>query len=264
MEHFGTNGRKIAILAAISAAAVVSGCSTAGQNMAKQTKLHVIPGKQLQATGPNYEFCEVALVYGSLMEKTVANFYNPTGIGHCSPEQFAQIAKDKEQIIKQTGAKDAFLHPSRHWTWDEFWGYEVGEERQFGPIKMVYVGVVPVDAIKQAAGAGHYQPAPISRNYKYLFKKGTQVYLLDTPDGKAFVMQSWSNVVNKGEMASNLWNLGTQLKQLPPGWKYRTRVLDRDLTVQPPAPTHLAWLLQDEFQNTYQGCGYDAACNYVP
>jgi hypothetical protein len=41
-------------------------------------------------------------------------------------------------------------------------------------------------------------------------------------------------------------------------------VLDRDLTVEPPPPNHLAWVTQDEFLNTYQGCGYDAACNYVP
>ena len=29
-------------------------------------------------------------------------------------------------------------------------------------------------------------------------------------------------------------------------------------------PNYLAWVTQDEFNNTYQGCGYDAACNYVP
>jgi hypothetical protein len=26
----------------------------------------------------------------------------------------------------------------------------------------------------------------------------------------------------------------------------------------------MAWITQDEFLNTYQGCGFDTACNYVP
>jgi hypothetical protein len=52
--------------------------------------------------------------------------------------------------------------------------------------------------------------------------------------------------------------------EIPPGWKFWTKVLDRDLTVQPPAPKHLAWVTQDEFNNTYQGCGYDTACSYTP
>jgi hypothetical protein len=252
------------MLVTIAAAMALGACATAEQNMAKQEKVHLIPGKQLQATGPNYQFCEVAVFYGTSMENAVADFYSPTGIDHCSPEQFAQIEKDKEQIVKQMGARDAFLNPSRQWTWDEFWVYEVGDVQQFGPVKMVYMGVVPVEVVKQAVGAGHYHPGQISRSNKYLYKKGSTVYPLDMPDGKVLVMQSWTNFVNKGETPAHLKDLGSQFKQLPPGLKFRAKVLDRDLTVQPPPPNHLARLTQDEFQNTCQGCGYDAACNYTP
>ena len=52
------------------------------------------------------------------------------------------------------------------------------------------------------------------------------------PDGNALVMQSWTNYVNKGETADNLKDLSSQFKQLPPGWKFRTKVLDRDLTAE--------------------------------
>jgi hypothetical protein len=45
------------------------------------------------------------------------------------------------------------------------------------------------------------------------------------------MMQSWTNFTNKGETAANLKDLGSQFKLLPPGWKFRTKVLDRDLTV---------------------------------
>ena len=47
--------------------------------------------------------------------------------------------------------------------------------------------------------------------------------------------------------------------------KVITDLLDHSLTPpEGPAPNYLAWVTQDEFNNTYQGCGYDAACNYVP
>jgi len=265
MKTVSSLGLKCVALAAVAGAVFLAGCATVEQNMAEQSKLHLIPGKQLHVTGPNYQFCEVALFYGTSPENAVADFYNPTtGTEHCTPEQFAQIEKDKAQIVKDNGARDAFLNPTRYWTWDEMWIYELGDVKQFGPVKMAYMGVVPVEVMKAAVGAGHYHPGQINRSNKYLYKKGTTVYLLDMPDGKVLIMQSWSSATNKGETADNLKDLGSQFKQLPPGWKFRTKVLDRDLTVEPPPPNHLAYVTQDEFNNTYQGCGYDAACNYTP
>ena len=129
MKTFERQFATMAILAAVSAAAFISGCATAEQNMAEQQKLRLVPGKQIHATGPNYQFCEVGLFYGTTLENAVAVFYNPTPASNTArPEQFAQIEKDKAQIIKDNGARDAFLNPSRYWTWDEFWVYEVGDE----------------------------------------------------------------------------------------------------------------------------------------
>lgn len=237
---------------------------TAEQNMEKQRKQHLISGKTLKAKGPNYQFCEVAPIMGTTKENAVANFYNPTGIAHCTAEDFEKIVAQKDQIIKDAGAIDVFLNPSRYWTWDEFEIYEVGEEMMFGPVKMAWMAVVPMVEMKKAVGDGHYHPSQIYRNNKFLYKKGTRVYLLDMPNGNVLVMQSWTSYVIKDQTADKLKDLGSMMKLLPEGWKFRTKVLDRDLTVSPPPPTHLGWVTMDEFMNTYQGCGYDAACNYVP
>ena len=67
-----------------------------------------------------------------------------------------------------------------------------------------------------------------------------------------------------GEVDTPLTLTWSQFKELPPDWKFRVKVLDRDLAITPPAPDHMAWVTQDEFLNTYEGCGYDTACNYVP
>src|SRR4029450_4499353 len=130
------------------------------------------------------------------MGNAVANFYNPTGIDHCTPEQFAQL--DAEKITKEMGAIRTFLNPSRQWVFDEVWVYEVGEDRQFGPVKFAWVAVVGAEAMEAGVGKGHYHPGQIYRYNTFLFKKGTPVYLLDMPDGKVLVMQSWTNAVNKG------------------------------------------------------------------
>ena len=66
------------------------------------------------------------------------------------------------------------------------------------------------------------------------------MYLIDIPEsdgGGVMVMQSWTSFENKGETADNLKDLGGQFKKLPPGWKFRTKVLEEELRVAPPPPT---------------------------
>src|ERR1035441_7819232 len=92
----------LALVVMLTAVCGAAFAQTAEQNMAAQSKQHIIPGKQLHAVGPNYEFCEVAPIVGTSKENAVANFYNPTGVDHCSPEQFTQIVGDKEKIIKRS------------------------------------------------------------------------------------------------------------------------------------------------------------------
>ena len=78
MKAVENRGSRFAALAAVACAMLLFGCATAEQNMAEQQKLHLVPGKQIYATGPNYQFCEVGLFYGTSAENAVAIFYNPT------------------------------------------------------------------------------------------------------------------------------------------------------------------------------------------
>jgi hypothetical protein len=57
-----------AVLTVVSGVAFAQGTQTAEQNMAAQSKQHIIPGKQLHAVGPNYEFCEAAPIVGTSKE----------------------------------------------------------------------------------------------------------------------------------------------------------------------------------------------------
>ncbi len=68
------------------------------------------------------------------------------------------------------------------------------------------------------------------------------------PNGRAYVMQAYAQIVDRGLTRSKLRGLGARLK-LPAGWRYRTRTLRRDLALTTYGRTTV---IQDELQNTYQ------------
>jgi hypothetical protein len=267
MKFVGRPVREFALLAASLRTVVLTGCASLDQNIAKSKKEYIVPGKEIHVTDMNnYPFCEIGLITGTSMSNAVANIWNSTGVSDCPPDKIAAIEADQgARIQKATGARKVWINPRRHWTFNEFWVYEVGAPRDFEGVMASWMGVLGVEPLEAATVKGDYSPGLIYRHNKFLFKAGATVYLLDASDGKGvFVMQSWTDHFNKGETAENLKDLGSQFKHLPPGWKWRVKVIDRDLSIAPPPPGRLAHVMQDEFRNTYQGCGYDAACTYTP
>lgn len=61
-------------------------------------------------------------------------------------------------------------------------------------------------------------------------------------------MQAYSQIVDKKLKLKDLAGLGSKLA-LPADWKFRTRTLKKDLTLNTVGATTV---LQDELQNTYQ------------
>jgi len=279
-KKFGGNegSQKVAVLAAVLCAVLLAGGgatdvlaqavpgNTLEQNMAESVKKYVVPGKEIHLTdmGGKYAFCEIWLATGTTKANAVFNVWNTTG-GSCPADKVAALEADKGASIKAaTGAEGVYVNPWRQWAFDEFWAYKVGEQRDFGGVIGYWMAVVPVEAAEKATMQGHYHPGQIHRTNAFKYNKGTTVYLLDMPDGKVLVQQSYTNHVLKDLTFENRKDLGSKFKELPPGWKFRVKVLNRDLTISPPAPDHMAWVTMDEFMNVYEGCGYDAACNYVP
>jgi hypothetical protein len=263
MEYLGKTARRIGVLAAVSGAVLLSGCNTAEQNMEASRKKNLVPGKQLSvaAEGDNLVFCEVALITGTSKANAIADFYNSTGTDICTPEKFAGL--DKETIKKETGAREVFLNPSRRWTFDQLDVFEDGVERTFDGIKMTWMGVVPVSELEKGVTKGHYVPGYIFRNNQYTFKKGREIHILDAPDGEVFVMQSFTNFKQQKVTIDNIRDLGGVLT-LPPGWKFRSVVLDRDLIVNQKRTKGLAHVFQDDMLNAYQGSDGGKAFNFVP
>ena len=146
---------------------------------------------------------------------------------------------------------------------DQLWSYGIGETKDFDGVKATWMGAAALEDFMKAVGKP-YAPLETNRASKYLYEKGKPVFLLIPPDGKTvFVMQSYTDHVEKGLSMDKLAQLGSMLT-LPAGWIFKTRELDQDLTIAPPAPSYTAHTVVDNFGNVYAGCGFDAACNYVP
>jgi hypothetical protein len=146
---------------------------------------------------------------------------------------------------------------------DESWIYLVGATQEYDGIKSAWMGSVSPEGLKAAMGKPYVSLHP-ARASKYLYKKGEPVFLLIPPNSKGvWVMQSWTNHVQKSLTYDALSQLRSMLT-LPAGWRFETKVLDRDLTITPLPPAYKAYTTADNFLNIYAGCGFDNACNYVP
>jgi hypothetical protein len=211
-----------------------------------------------------YAFCEFEVVMGKPPNLTV-QVYNTSGTVPCPPGTLETI--DAKALAAKVGADAVIKNPTRWWLMDGMWLYGAGETYDFAGVKATWMAALKLDAGQMKEGGkpfATYKPTVVARNSKMLWNKGSQVYLLRDPDGKAWIMQAYTNLVDKTLSAADLPNLGSKLKP-PPGWKYEVKTLDKDFTYIPPASTgHLTHAVSDDLQNVYQGCGFDTACNYMP
>jgi len=107
---------------------------------------------------------------------------------------------------------------------------------------------------------GSYKPTTIERKTDFGFNKANVQFLLEDADGKTWVMKSMGLILDPTQKFEELGALGGRLK-LPPGWKFRVAVLDRDLILKP--ESGVARIVQDDLGSTYElsGPGYS---NFTP
>jgi hypothetical protein len=206
-----------------------------------------------------YRFCEVGLITGTSQDNAIANIWNTTGACDPTPEQFEAL--DADTIARENGALRAWLNPVRRWRFDRLDVWEADDDRTFGGITGTWMGVADEATMMQATVQGSYYPGYIYRNSTFTFNRGSEVFLLDAPDGEVFVMQSFTRHRDPTPGEDNLAHLGRRL-DLPSGWGYRAEVLDQDLEVSS-NPDNLAHVLQDNLHNVYQGSDAGRAFSHL-
>jgi hypothetical protein len=190
-----------------------------------------------------------------------AHVYTATlGEGTLVPGSIEKI--DAKKLAEEIGAVACVLNIGRNWMMDEI-DMHLGEVVDFQGVKMAWAGDMSADEVMQHFG-GPYVIGKILRNTNWIFKAGKPVYLLREPSGLVWVMQEYTKEVDPTLTVDNLSEVGGKLKNLPEGWVFETKILDRDLSLDTRRSGLWASILRDELGNTYECTGFDDIANYIP
>jgi len=213
-----------------------------------------------------HRYTEMFLIGGNAITKDLkANVYNTWGLngGATTGDSCPAALLDKvdiKSVKEQYGVLASFKNGPRMWTLDWI-EVEIGKELDFGGMKARWVNWLDLKGLSTEPGAADYKNITVGRHTKFGFNKGTQVFILDDPEGNSWAMKSFSLITFPDQKFEELPTLGDRLK-LPPGWKFRAPILEQDLVLTPDKDG-IAHITQDNFGNTYDRVG-GAYSNFRP
>jgi hypothetical protein len=196
----------------------------------------------------NSRYCEVVLS----KSLTKLEVYNSAGLNKCPEALWRKLSTS--EIKKQTNAKFVHLNGPRYFVFDGFKRSNLTHPKvkTFGGIQMRLGGILNIGLLDRLTRKV-YKERKVDRDTTWVYLKGKPVYELIDPNGKVFVMQSYS-VQKHPQTEKSLSKLGSML-DLPKGWSFKTGVLKETKTVK--TKDNRAVVLQDDFNNTYQESGED-------
>jgi len=242
----------VSAMAMLAAAILFAGCASKPDDDAQRTQVDF---SNLMGT----RYTEILLVFGNAVTKNfVAGVYNTTGLNGANPagggDSSPAVILDKidmKKVKEDNGALSSIKNGPRLWTVD-YIGAKFGKERDFQGLKARWVMWFPIpDAIREGKDLS-YSIMTAHRDTSMGIRKGSRVYILDTPDGTSFVMKSASLIKDPNQKFEDLQNLGSRLKT-PAGWKFRTLILEQDLVFM--TDNGATNITQDEIGNTYDRTG---------
>lgn len=173
-----------------------------------------------------------------------AAVYNTYPLNDCPAELWDTL--DAGTIAQENGALGALLNGPRYWLMSSIEKAATGprEIRTFGGIDMIKQATVRLSSMNPAP----YSVNRVARNAAFTFDAGRPVFELIDAEGHRWVMQTWSQTVDKALALDDLAGLESRL-ELPEGWSYETRTLTKPLRVD--TTTQDAQVTQDNLANTY-------------
>jgi hypothetical protein len=173
-----------------------------------------------------------------------ATVYNSFPLNDCPAELWDKL--DADAIAKENGAAAALLNGPRYWLMSAI--EKVADHQQktktFGGIAMIEQATVKLSSQNPAP----YNVNQVDRRTVFSFDAGRPVFELVDPNGRRWVMQAWSQTVDKNLTLEDLPDLARRLT-LPDGWRYETRILTKSVSVD--TTSRAATVTQDDLANTY-------------
>jgi hypothetical protein len=191
----------------------------------------------------NVRYCEVfvATRHGT---HAVADVYNTLGLNDCPADKWSVL--DANNLKQELKATEVILNGPRYFVMDRNALATPGDVKNFDGLDGRLVARLE---IKQRQKRTPYAENTVDRQSQYVYERGKNVYELLSPDGRVFIMQSYSQEIDKSLNEQGLQSLAIRLK-LPKGWQYRVRKVDEDLVVRNSGTQ--ARVVQDDLRNTYQ------------
>ena len=173
-----------------------------------------------------------------------ATVYNTFPLNDCPAELWDAL--DAEAIARENGALGALLNGPRHWLMSRI-AKKPGEPQpitSFGGLDMIEQATVALTSNNPQP----YSVNKVDRRAVFTFDAGRPVFELVDPEGRRWVMQTYSQVVDKNLSLDDLPALESRLNP-PEGWRFETRTLTEPLVVD--TTNTMANVLQDELTNSY-------------
>ena len=210
---------------------------------------------QPQPTSPakqelrNDRYCEVipSVQNGSTVTSYI---YNTLGFNHCPPGKWKKLTET--EVNQEFGSQKAQLNGPRHWVLDHIQltgsATSTGQTFTFGGIEMGLDGTLTTPAGQPTVGQQPYVVNQVKRDTIWTYDAGKPIFELTDPDGHVYVMQSYSQLVDKKLHYRDLPRLASLL-ELPQGWSYTTKRLTHTLQLN---SNGLAYIVNDNLFDTYQ------------
>jgi hypothetical protein len=189
-------------------------------------------------------YCEIIALDGAPPDAT-AVVWNTIGLNRCPAAWWN--AFDAGDLAQELGASAVILNGPRHFLMDSVTVPHTGRVRSFHGQKLRRVAAIPIHTAAELAQVP-YTDRVIERDNTWRWQRARRIYELVAPGGDTYVMQAYSQIKDRSLSIGKLRSLGRRL-DLPPGWRYRSRVLRRPLAI---GANGQATIVQDELQNTYQ------------
>jgi hypothetical protein len=173
-----------------------------------------------------------------------ATVYNTFPINDCPAELWDSL--DAQAIATENGAAAALLNGPRYWLMSSIGkrGREGAEHKSFGGLAMIRQATVKLASMNPAP----YNVNRVDRKAIFVFDSGREIYELIDPGGRRWVMQTWSQTVDRALTLADLPALASRLS-LPGGWRYEARTPSTALRVDTTSTD--ACVTQDDLANSY-------------
>ena len=181
---------------------------------------------------------------------------DPTGSGDNCPQEIWD-GIDAQVVTQEYDALGTLKNGPRLWCLDWADGM-MGAVRDFAGLSAHWA--MWLDITDELRAATAYAPLTGRRETHLGINAGSPAFILDDPDGDAWVMKSVSLITHPDQTYEGLTGLGDRL-DLPAGWAFRAVELDADLVLTPDNGS--VRVTQDDLGNVYDRAGGPFS-NYRP